>query len=91
MALRWATLSPLSCARNRSEIDRLAASSAALLMRRRVDRRWTAVSMPRLALSLLTGLAGDHFFAAQDNPSGLRDDRLANLSLFGSLHALGVF
>ncbi|HRI49268.1 MAG TPA: hypothetical protein PLW65_03730 [Pseudomonadota bacterium] len=47
--------------------------------------------MPRLALSLLTGLAGDHFFAAQDNPSGLRDDRLANLSLFGSLHALGVF
>jgi len=47
--------------------------------------------MPRLALTLISGLAGDHFFAAQDSPQGVRDDQLGNLSVFGSLGALGVF
>jgi hypothetical protein len=47
--------------------------------------------IPRLALTMLSGLAGDHFFAAQDSPSGLRTDQLSSLSIFGNLGMLGVF
>ena len=47
--------------------------------------------LPRLALSLVTGVAGDHFFAGQDSSVGVRSDRLANLSLFGNLGVLAVF
>ena len=50
-----------------------------------------AFVMPRLALSLTTGAAGDHFFAAQDSSSGVRTDRIGSVSLFGNLGMLAIF
>jgi len=45
----------------------------------------------QFAVTLVSGVAGDHFFATQDSPSGLRADTLASVSIFGSLGMLGVF
>ena len=39
--------------------------------------------IPQFALTLLSGIEGDHFFATQDAPSGLRADNLATVSVFG--------
>ena len=50
-----------------------------------------AFVMPRLALSLITGAAGDHFVAGQDSSSGVRTDRIGSVSLFGNLGVLAVF
>ena len=47
--------------------------------------------MPRLALTLLAGVTGDHFSAAQDAPSGVRSDWLSSFSVFGHLGVLAVF
>jgi len=47
--------------------------------------------IPQFALQLTSGVAGDHFFASQDNPSGRRTDSLSSVSLFGNLGLLGVF
>lgn len=47
--------------------------------------------IPQFALTLLSGIEGDHFFATQDAPSGLRADNLATVSVFGKLGLLGVF
>ena len=47
--------------------------------------------IPQFAISLLSGIEGDHFFASQDTPSGLRADQLNNVSVFGKLGLLGVF
>ena len=46
---------------------------------------------PQLAVTLITGLAGDDFFYTQNQPSGLRGDVVNTVSLFGSIGALGVF
>lgn len=47
--------------------------------------------IPQFALTLISGIEGDHFFATQDAPSGLRADNLATVSVFGKLGLLGVF
>jgi hypothetical protein len=47
--------------------------------------------IPQLALQLLSGIEGDHFFASQDAPSGLRADQINTVSLYGKLGLLGVF
>ncbi len=47
--------------------------------------------IPQFALTLISGIEGDHFFATQDAPSGLRADNLATVSVFGKLGVLGVF
>ena len=47
--------------------------------------------IPQFALQLTSGVAGDHFFASQDNPSGRRTDSLSSVSVFGNLGLLGVF
>ena len=47
--------------------------------------------IPQFALQLTSGIAGDHFFASQDNPSGRRTDNLSSVSVFGNLGLLGVF
>lgn len=47
--------------------------------------------IPKLAVTLLSGLAGDHFFATKDSAAGLRADAVSSLSLFGTLGLLGVF
>jgi hypothetical protein len=46
---------------------------------------------PQFALSVISGIEGDHFFATQNNPSGRRADTLSTVSVFGTLGALGVF
>ncbi len=47
--------------------------------------------IPQFALQLLSGIEGDHFFASQDAPSGLRSDQLNTVSIYGKLGLLGVF
>lgn len=47
--------------------------------------------IPQFALQLLSGIEGDHFFASQDAPSGLRADQINSVSIFGKLGLLGVF
>ena len=46
---------------------------------------------PQLAVTVITGLAGDDFLYTQNEPSGLRGDVVNTVSLFGSIGALGVF
>ena len=47
--------------------------------------------IPQFALQLLSGIEGDHFFASQDAPSGLRADQINSVSIYGKLGLLGVF
>lgn len=47
--------------------------------------------IPQVALQLLSGIEGDHFFASQDAPSGLRADQINSVSVYGKLGLLGVF
>lgn len=46
---------------------------------------------PQFALTLTSGVAADHYFYSQNNPSGLRSDQVNTVSLFGAIGALGVF
>lgn len=48
-------------------------------------------AQPQLALSLITGVAGDYLFTFLDNPSGNRTDQRGSTAFFINLGALGVF
>lgn len=46
---------------------------------------------PQFALTVGSGISGDHLFFSQNNPSGNKADQVNAVSLYGTLGALGVF
>lgn len=46
---------------------------------------------PQFALTVGSGISGDHLFFTQNNPSGNKADQVNAVSLYGTLGALGVF
>lgn len=46
---------------------------------------------PQFALTVSSGISGDHLFFTQNNPSGNKADQINSVSLYGTLGALGVF
>jgi hypothetical protein len=46
---------------------------------------------PQFALTVGSGISGDHLFFSQNNPSGNKADQVNSVSLYGTLGALGVF